>query len=60
MKFLSLALGLICLLSVDADNEYWQQKVKYDMEIDFDTSNHQFKGKQTKDTAERMTQRLPL
>ena len=47
MKFLSLALGLICLLSVDADNEYWQQKVKYDMEIDFDTSNHQFKGKQT-------------
>lgn len=34
------------LQSACAQTDYWQQKVVYEMEIDFNTSNHRFAGKQ--------------
>jgi hypothetical protein len=37
----------ISLFKVQAQADRWQQKVNYEMEIDFDTDKHQFKGEQT-------------
>lgn len=34
------------VFSLNAQQNYWQQKVEYTMNIDFDASNHQFKGTQ--------------
>ena len=50
--FLMLRLALISFLTwfsftLIAQNGYWQQKVEYQMKIDFNIDNHQFDGKQT-------------
>src|SRR5215217_4860434 len=33
-------------LQVSAQSDRWQQRVKYQMEVDFDATKHQYKGKQ--------------
>lgn len=45
MRILSICLALLGL-QIAQGQGYWQQKINYQMEIDFDTSNHQFKGHQ--------------
>ena len=37
---------LICGLQVNAQNSYWQQRVKYAMDIDMDVRANRFAGKQ--------------
>lgn len=46
MRFKFLVLALVFNTIVNAQAAYWQQKVNYEMEIDFDTSKHQYAGKQ--------------
>ena len=46
MRFKFLVLALVFNTIVIAQTAYWQQKVNYEMEIDFDTSKHQYAGKQ--------------
>lgn len=41
-----LALFLITTLSCKAQYGYWQQKVEYTMDVDFDHTKHQYTGKQ--------------
>ncbi|SNT38646.1 Peptidase family M1 [Ekhidna lutea] len=36
-----------CYVSSGFAQEYWQQRVEYQMDIDFDVENHQFTGNQT-------------
>ncbi len=43
--FKSLVLVLITIVSISAQSD-WQQRVEYKMDIDFDTSTHQFDGTQ--------------
>ena len=41
--------GVLVLVSANllaTNNYYWQQKVNYEMKIDFDSKNHQFSGNQ--------------
>jgi hypothetical protein len=42
-------LSLLIIVSIQsiAQSDYWQQKVDYEIAIDFDTKNHSFNGKQT-------------
>jgi len=40
------AISLLFFSSCNAQKGYWQQKVKYEMEIDMDASKHQFTGHQ--------------
>ncbi|MGI9545439.1 MAG: M1 family metallopeptidase [Cyclobacteriaceae bacterium] len=47
MKLISFCLFLLAGLQCLAQSTYWQQKVQYQMEIDFDVSTHQFSGKQS-------------
>ena len=50
MKSLSnlLVLFFFCLnFAANAQEGYWQQKIKYDIHVDFDTAKHQFVGNQT-------------
>lgn len=44
-KYIFTFLLSICFLATQGQN-YWQQQVDYQMDISFDVSNHQFKGKQ--------------
>jgi len=45
MKSKLLALGLLLLsLSVRAQSDRWQQRVKYQMNVDFDVTSHRYKG----------------
>lgn len=46
MKNILIALACIVALSSTAQKGYWQQHVTYKMEIDFDVTKHQYKGKQ--------------
>ena len=41
-----LALATLIQTSISAQKGYWQQHVKYNMEIDMDAKSHQFKGEQ--------------
>jgi len=41
-----LCIGFIAFLACPLFAQRWQQHVDYQMEIDFDNTNHQFKGKQ--------------
>jgi len=46
-----IAIWIICLslsmsLTVSAQADRWQQKIKYEMEIDFDVKSHTFEGQQ--------------
>lgn len=44
----SLLISILALTTLQAQNRsYWQQEVDYTMEIDVDTENHQYSGKQT-------------
>lgn len=43
--FITLMLGLF-FLNADAQPDRWQQRVSYEMKIDFDVKTHQFKGTQ--------------
>ncbi|MEQ8906119.1 M1 family metallopeptidase [Ekhidna sp.] len=36
-----------CYASISYSQNYWQQRVEYKMDIDFDVKNHQFTGSQT-------------
>ena len=47
MKLIAFCLFLLAGLQCWAQPTYWQQKVKYQMEVDFDVSSHQFNGKQS-------------
>ena len=44
-KIVSLLLFLVVSV-LSFSQSYWQQHVDYKMDIDFDTENHQFDGKQ--------------
>ena len=44
---LTLILWAVALSTVQAQPDRWQQKVSYSMDIDFDVTKHQYKGKQT-------------
>ena len=46
MKFNLILIILTISLSVMGQADRWQQRVAYDMEIDFDVKTHQFKGQQ--------------
>lgn len=46
IKF-SLTLLLLVFTIISYGQAYWQQRVDYKMEIDFDSKNHQYDGKQT-------------
>ncbi len=46
-KYFLLATVLVCNTLLIAQRCYWQQHADYKMEIDFNTSNHQYTGKQT-------------
>lgn len=46
MKFILLAGALICNILLVAQRNYWQQKVDYKMDVNFNTSNHRISGKQ--------------
>ena len=35
------------LATLSMNGQYWQQKVNYEMEINFDDENHQYEGEQT-------------
>lgn len=37
---------LVISVTLNAQKGYWQQKADYEMDIDFDVTKHQFKGKQ--------------
>ncbi len=39
--------ALLCSSLLSAQSTYWQQAVKYNMDIDFDVNKHQFTGDQT-------------
>ncbi|WP_026628250.1 M1 family metallopeptidase [Dyadobacter alkalitolerans] len=45
LNFIVLAMTAISL-QVSAQSDRWQQRVKYQMEVDFDATKHQYKGKQ--------------
>ncbi|MFK8039031.1 MAG: M1 family metallopeptidase [Crocinitomicaceae bacterium] len=47
MKKTSLIFLFLSFTAVIFGQSYWQQHVDYKMDIDFDTKNHQFDGKQT-------------
>lgn len=40
-------LSLVIFAGLQAQPDRWQQRCKYEMDIDMDTEKHQFKGKQT-------------
>ena len=47
MRILMTGALLLCVfMSVSQEKCYWQQRVEYDMDIDFDSKNHQFTGTQ--------------
>ena len=46
MKKLIYSILLITCFNSNSGQHYWQQKIKYDMSIDFDHSTHQFSGLQ--------------
>jgi hypothetical protein len=47
MRFkLSLLLFLAVIMQVSAQSERWQQRAKYQMNIDFDATKHQYRGSQ--------------
>lgn len=46
MKSIILLLSITLLSTTGYSQAYWQQRVVYKMDIDFDTENHQFTGKQ--------------
>ena len=46
MKKLIYSILLIACFNYYSGQHYWQQKIKYDMSIDFDHSTHQFSGLQ--------------
>ena len=46
MKKLIYSILLIACFNSYSGQHYWQQKIKYDMSIDFDHSTHQFSGLQ--------------
>jgi hypothetical protein len=47
MKFKLIALLLTgIVLQVSAQNDRWQQRVKYQMDVEFDAVKHQYKGTQ--------------
>ena len=46
MRPLFLLLSLFCMYPVSAQHNYWQQQVRYEMDIDFDVNTHQFSGTQ--------------
>ena len=46
MKKLIYSILLIACFNSYLGQHYWQQKIKYDMSIDFDVSKHQFSGQQ--------------
>ncbi|MFY0598560.1 MAG: M1 family metallopeptidase [Cyclobacteriaceae bacterium] len=46
MKFLSFVVLSFTLSTSLFSQGYWQQRVEYKMDIDFDVNNHQFKGNQ--------------
>ncbi|MHA4738537.1 M1 family metallopeptidase [Dyadobacter sp. MSC1_007] len=47
MKFqLGVLLLIASAFNVSAQSDRWQQRAKYEMEIDFDAANHQYKGTQ--------------
>lgn len=43
---LSLSFFLFTFFTLQAQPDRWQQRVEYEMDIDFDVNKHQFKGKQ--------------
>ncbi len=45
--FILFALSILNHYSFCQENQYWQQYVSYDMDIDMDVNTHRFKGKQT-------------
>ena len=47
MKQLIFTLLTLCAVFANAQESYWQQAVDYQMDIDFDVTKHQYKGKQT-------------
>ncbi len=47
MQYFWLAFSLFLLPHAFAQTGYWQQRVAYQMEIDFDVKKHQFQGEQT-------------
>ncbi len=47
MKYKLLVIAILFSVFCSAQStSYWQQSVEYDMSIDMDVTNHQFKGKQ--------------
>lgn len=47
MKIATIAVFLSLFCNISIAGEYWQQRVEYQMTIDFDVNTHQFSGKQT-------------
>lgn len=47
MKKITVSILAIAITCFSFGQNYWQQHVDYKMEIDFDSENHQFDGKQT-------------
>ncbi len=46
MKYINGLIFLLCSSALAIGQDYWQQRVDYRMEIDFDVSTHQYDGKQ--------------
>ena len=46
MKFTSVFILSLLTFSAFAQHGYWQQRVEYSMDIDFNVENHQYAGKQ--------------
>jgi len=46
MRYLLLLAFAVVSVNLFAQKDYWQQRVEYVMDIDFDSENHQFDGNQ--------------
>jgi len=46
MRYFAFLLLFSAPFCIEAQDSYWQQKVEYEMEIDFDDSEHRYDGKQ--------------
>lgn len=47
MKFSAFSMLVFFAININAQSNYWQQKVDYKMDINFDVKTHQFTGEQT-------------
>ena len=50
-----MAVMLMLPLAVTGGDDYWQQRVEYEMEIDFDVETHRFDGTQKVEVLQQFT-----